>query len=91
MHPSEIKPSLQKKLAKLAKRDKILYEAIIKKILGVKQTQDVVRYKNLRYDMKSSKRIHLGSFVLVFSYQESNDLISFEDFDHHDNIYKKQN
>ena len=37
--------------------------------------------------MKESKRVHIGHFVLVFSYDKSNDFVSFEDYDHHDNIY----
>ena len=43
---------------------------------------------DLRYNMKSSKRIHIGHFVRVFEYDKSNDFISFEDYDHHDNIYQ---
>ena len=33
------------------------------------------------------KRVHIGSFVLTFQIKE--DIIIFEDFDHHDKIYKK--
>ncbi len=39
--------------------------------------------------MKDSKRVHIGPFVLVFSLNKMKKVISFEDFDHHDNIYKK--
>ena len=51
-------------------------------------SDDVEHYKNLRYNMKDSKRVHIGHFVLVFSYNKSKDFISFEDYDHHDKIYK---
>ncbi len=88
MREFEVKPDLGKKLATLAKRDKSLYEAVMKKISEILGCADVEHYKNLRYDMKDSKRVHIGHFVLVFSYEKSKDFVSFEDFDHHDKIYK---
>tara|TARA_Y100000310_G_scaffold342016_1_gene443344 strand:+ start:1363 stop:1632 length:270 start_codon:yes stop_codon:yes gene_type:complete len=89
MHKFEIKPELYKKLVKLSKKDVNTYEAVMKKVDEVVDSYDTGHYKNLRYNMKDSKRIHVGHFVLVFSYDKSNDFISFEDFDHHDNIYNK--
>ena len=38
--------------------------------------------------MKYLKRVHIGHFVLIFSYDKSKDFVSFEDYDHHDNIYE---
>ena len=38
--------------------------------------------------MKDSKRVHIGHFVLIFQYDKKIDTIYFDDFDHHDNIYK---
>ena len=84
----EIKPELYKKLVKLSKKDKKSYEAVMRKIDEVVNSSSVEHYKNLRYNMKDSKRVHLGHFVLVFSYDKSKDFISFEDYDYHDNIYK---
>ncbi|MBW2974558.1 addiction module toxin RelE [Candidatus Woesearchaeota archaeon] len=87
MREFEIKPELNKKLVKLSKRDKNRFEAVMKKIEEVVSSGDIEHYKNLRYDMKDSKRVHIGHFVLIFSYDKSNDFVSFEDYDHHDNIY----
>ena len=89
MSEFEIKPELQKKLIKLFKKDRTAYEKVMKKIEEVASSGDVEHYKNLRHDMKESKRVQIGPFVLVFSYEKSNDFVSFEDFDHHDNIYIK--
>lgn len=89
MREFEIKPDLYKKLVKLSKKDRNSYEAVMKKIDEVVNSPDVEHYKNLRYDMKDSKRAHIGHFVLVFSYDKAKDLISFEDYDHHDNIYRR--
>ncbi len=86
MRKFEIKPELYKKLVKLSKKDKKSYEAVMRKIDEVVNSSSVEHYKNLRYNMKDSKRVHMGHFVLVFSYDK--DFISFEDYDHHDNIYR---
>ena len=83
----EIKPELEKKLVKLYKKDKLTYKKIMKKIYEIINSRDIEHYKNLRYDMKDSKRVHIGHFVLVFSFDKSNNFVSFEDYDHHDNIY----
>ncbi|HLD15809.1 MAG TPA: type II toxin-antitoxin system RelE/ParE family toxin [Candidatus Nanoarchaeia archaeon] len=91
MYSYEILPSLQKILEKLYKRDKVLYESAIKKIDEVINSADVEHYKNLRYDLKDKKRVHVGgSFVLVFKFIESENKIVFVDFDHHDQIYLRK-
>ena len=55
--------------------------------LCIINSRDIEHYKNLRYDMKDSKRVHIGHFVLVFSFDKFKNLVSFEDYDHHNNIY----
>jgi len=89
MYSYEVKPNLQKILKKLSKKDKILYEQIVKKIEEIINSNNVEHYKNLRDNMKDSKRVHIGHFVLIFSFDKNRNLISFEDFEHHDNVYKK--
>ena len=87
MYQYEIKPFLQKILKRLFKKDKPTLERIIKKVEEIINSNSINHYKNLRHNMKDCKRVHIGHFVLVFSFDESRNLISFEDFDHHDNIY----
>jgi len=87
MHKFRIGEKLEKILTKLKKRDKILYGQIKKKIDEVINSYDIEHYKNLKYNMKDSKRVHIGHFVLVFQYDKKNNLIKFDDFDHHDKIY----
>mgnify|MGYP001571009901 CR=1 FL=1 len=84
----EILPSLQKKLNKLSKKDRALYEQVFSKIEEVISSADVEHYKNLRHDLKDKKRVHIGHFVLVFRFIKQENKIIFDDFDHHDNIYK---
>ena len=89
MYSFEIIPNLQKILNKLSKKDRGLYEQVLKKIEEVIKSLDVEHYKNLRYDLKDKKRVHIGYFVLVFQLIKSENKIKFLDFDHHDVIYKK--
>jgi len=89
MYNYEIKPSLKDTLTKLLKKDKSLYEQVMKKINEIINSSDVEHYKNLRYDMKDSKRVHVGHFVLVFQYDKATDTINFDDFEHHDKIYRR--
>jgi mRNA-degrading endonuclease RelE of RelBE toxin-antitoxin system len=69
MREFEIKPQLYKKLVKLSKKDIFSYEAIMKKINEVLNSSDVEHYKNLRYDMKDSKRVHIGHFVFILTFE----------------------
>ena len=88
MREFEIKPELEKKLIKLSRKDKKLYTQIMNKVQGIINSDDIEHYKHLRYNMKDSKRVHINHFVLVFSYNKKSNFISFEDFEHHDKIYK---
>jgi YafQ family addiction module toxin component len=82
--------NLDRILLKLSKKDKDLFEQVIKKIEEVINSHNINHYKNLRHDLKDYKRVQVGSFVLVFKYNEKENLIYFIDFDHHDKIYKKK-
>jgi YafQ family addiction module toxin component len=89
MHNWEISEHLQRILKKLSKKDKSLYEQLLKKIDEIINSYNVDNYKNLRHGMKDSKRVHVGHFVLIFQYNKKTNTIFFDDFDHHDNIYKR--
>jgi len=87
MHNWRVSEHLQEVMKKLSKKDKSLYEQLLKKIDEIINCPDIGHYKNLKYNMKDSKRVHIGHFVLVFQYSEG--IINFDDFDHHDNVYGK--
>ncbi len=61
----------------------------MKKINEVVNSDNIEHYKNLKYDMKDSKRVHIRHFVLIFQFDKKNNLINFDDFNHHDDIYRK--
>ena len=89
MHNWVISEHLQEIMKKVSKKNKPLYEQILKKIDEVVKCYDVEHYKNLRYNMKDCKRVHIGHFVLIFRYNKNSDIVAFDDFDHHDRVYKK--
>ena len=86
----DLSDELKFKIRKLVKKDKKRVEIINKKIKEVinSDLESIKHYKNLRYDMKEFKRVHIdSSFVLTFKVDLQNKFILFVDLDHHDSIY----
>lgn len=90
MYNFEYSDKLKKILEKLSQKNKSLYEQVLTKIKEITNSSDIEHYKNLRHNLKEFKRVQIGHFVLVFKYYQNSNLISFEDFDHHDKIYLKR-
>ena len=87
MYSLKIKPSLDRKLKKLVKKNRMQYEIIMKK------AQEIVinpqHYKNLRAPLQHLKEAHIDAhFVLTFSVDENTKTVTLEDFDHHDKIFR---
>ena len=88
MRDFSLEEGLRKALQKIAKKDKVMHEIVMKKIEEIVSCEDVNHYKNLRAPMQHFKRVHIkGSFVLIFKYLSSEDKIVFFELGHHDNIY----
>jgi len=86
MRRYEISPLLDKKLRKIIKKDKELYEATMKKVEEILTCENLDHYKNLRKPLQAFKRVHVkSSFIMLFSEKEGK--IIFTDIDHHDYIY----
>ena len=88
MYNLERSEKLDRILKKLSKKDKVRYEATIRKIEEIITSENPHHYKNLQHDMKEFKRVHIDShFVLIFKVDENRKVIRFEDLQHHDTIY----
>jgi len=87
MYDNKYSEEITRKLVKLKKKDVERYRNARKKMNWILDHPDH-KYKDLHYSMKGIKRIHLGHFVLTFTIDHVNKIISFEDYDHHDKIYK---
>ncbi len=89
MYNLDIRPTLKKKLVKLGTRNPKQAESIVKKSEEI--VIDPNRYKNLRAPLNHWKRVHIDKhFVLTFSIDEDTKTVILEDYDHHDNIYKRK-
>jgi YafQ family addiction module toxin component len=87
MYSLAVREELDKKLLKLSKKNKKQVKSILKKASEIVLNPN--HYKNLRSPLQHLKRVHVDrSFVLVFSVDESRKIVTLEDFDHHDKIYK---
>ncbi len=83
-----ISDDLRKTLVILKRKDKTLFQMVEKKILQIASLDSVSiqHFKNLRSPLSDFKRVHLGSYVLLFHVQANN--IIFDAFEHHDKIYQ---
>jgi len=90
MHRYLISDKLRKNLRKISKKDKLFHENILNKINEIINSENIDHYKNLKYSMKDSKRVHIGHFVLIFQYDKKSDTIIFDNIKHHDFIYKNR-
>jgi YafQ family addiction module toxin component len=81
----EISPKLQKEFNKLKKKDLPLLIAINKKVEEIRHNPE--SYKNLNAPLNNLKRVHIGSFVLLFSVNDQTKTITLEYFEHHDDAY----
>ncbi|MBU2496940.1 MAG: hypothetical protein KJ767_02695 [Nanoarchaeota archaeon] len=89
---SEYSDVLTRKLKKLKQKNPKQFSIVIKKRDEIKQIipQNPEHYKFLRKDMKGFKRVHIDKhFILVFKVDKAQMVIRFEDYDHHDKIYKR--
>jgi len=78
-----VSPDLEKALRKIKKRDRALFERLGKKMEEILEDPEV--YKPLRHQLKGSRRVHIGPFVLVF--EVKGDAVQFLILDHHDKAY----
>ncbi|MCX6772692.1 MAG: type II toxin-antitoxin system RelE/ParE family toxin [Candidatus Micrarchaeota archaeon] len=83
----DISPYVDKIFEKLEKRERGQYEAIMKKIDEI--VENPQHYKPLGNVMSGKRRVHFGSFVLVFTIDEARKTVVLEDYDHHDKVYRK--
>ena len=87
MYADSYSEEIIRKLAKLKKKDSTQYSIVCKKMDQILANPEH-QYKDLHYSMKGLQRVHLGHFVLVFTIDNVKRIVLFEDYDHHDLIYR---
>lgn len=78
-------PHFERMLKKCKKKDRPLFGQIAYEMEKIIRNPTVG--KPLRYALKNRRRVHIGSFVLVYEFH--NGALRFLDFDHHDRVYEK--
>ncbi|MEM2192383.1 MAG: type II toxin-antitoxin system RelE/ParE family toxin [Candidatus Hadarchaeales archaeon] len=88
MYSLEIRESVDRIFRKLAKKDKRQMLAVVKKIEQV--CANPYHFKPLRAPMQHLRRVHVGSFVLVYSVDEKRRVVTIEEYAHHDEVYLRR-
>jgi YafQ family addiction module toxin component len=79
----EFSSSFDKSMKKLKKKDKVLFDQIQRKLIDLVKNPD--HYKPLKNVLAGYRRIHFGSFVLIFKIE--GDVVRIISLDHHDTSY----
>ena len=62
---------------------------VLNKIDEILSCSNLDHYKNLRGNLKKYKRVHVNNSYVILFYDNLNDIVFFEDYAHHDIVYKK--
>jgi YafQ family addiction module toxin component len=87
MYAIENSEKIDKIFHKLSRKNPEQLEAIAKKLVEI--AEDPHRFKPLSTVMKGFRRVHFGSFVLLFSIDEQRMTVVLEDYEHHDRVYRQ--
>lgn len=79
----EFSDEFEKSMNKLKKKDKALFQQIQKKLIELIDNPE--HYKPLRNVLAGFRRIHFGSFVLI--YKVEGETVRIISLDHHDGAY----
>ena len=86
MHALEVRQHVDRIFRKLSKKDGKQMEAIYKKINEI--LNDPHAFKPMHFPLSGMRRVHFGSYVLLFSVDEQRKTVVLEDYEHHDSVYK---
>jgi YafQ family addiction module toxin component len=85
LYSLEIEEEVSKTFRKLLKKDRVQLEAINKKIIQI--LSDPYQFKPLRYPLNGLRRVHIGSFVLIYRVNENSATVQIIKYTHHDEAY----
>jgi len=85
LYSLEIEEDVYRTFKKLAKKDKKQLEAINKKIQQI--LADPLQFKPLRHPLEGLRRVHIGSFVLIYEVRENPKTVRVLKYKHHDEAY----
>jgi addiction module RelE/StbE family toxin len=81
----EIEEDVIKLFRKLGKKDRKQLEAVNKKIQQILEAP--LQFKPLKYPLEGLRRVHVGSFVLIYEVLENPKRVRVLKYKHHDEAY----
>ena len=88
MYVLEVREHVDKIFKKLAKKNANQMLNINKKLQEI--LLDPHAYKPMHFPLAGMRRVHFGSFVLLFSIDEQRQTVVIEDYEHHDKVYRER-
>jgi len=86
LYSLKIEKDVDRIFSKLSKKDPNQLNAIMKKIQQILKNPQ--QFKPLKFPLQHLRRVHVGSFVIIYSIEEINKVVAIEDYEHHDEVYK---
>ena len=86
MYSLEVVEKVDRIFKKLRKKDLSQFEALCGKISDILENPQ--QFKPLKGPMQHMRRVHIGSFVLVYDINEVRKVVTIRRYEHHDNVYK---
>jgi YafQ family addiction module toxin component len=81
----EIEAEVFKTFKKLSKKDRKQLEAVNKKIEQI--IANPLQFKPLKHPLEGLRRVHVGSFVLIYEVCENPKTVRVLKYKHHDEAY----
>jgi YafQ family addiction module toxin component len=85
LYDLEIEQEVYKTFKKLGKKDPRQLDAIKKKIDQI--LNDPTQFKPLKYPLQGFRRVHVGSFVLIYEVCQESNTVKLIKYKHHDEAY----
>ena len=86
MYSLEVVEKVDRVFKKLRKKDLGQFEALSRKLNEILENPQ--KFKPLRSPMQHMRRVHVGSFVLVYDIDETKKIVTLRRYEHHDTVYK---
>lgn len=92
MFEFDLSDDFRRVFKKLSKKSPVIAKSINRKIREIisRDKKSVMLYKNLRYDLKNIKRVHITDWlVITFEIQLEDNFILFVKIESRDRVYKR--
>ncbi len=86
MYDLETRGHVDKIFKKLARKNPKQMEIIARKVQEILEAPRL--FKPTHFPLAGKRRVHFGSYVLLFSIDEARKTVVLEDYEHHDRIYR---